>query len=132
VQGPQPLEPDRLVDLGDELAERGAVADVVAGGVEMAGVEADPEPGMAVERIEQLRELGDRAADRASGAGGVLHQQPGVGARGLEDALQGGRDAPEPGLEPRAEWEPTWKMTASASIACAASIVARSAVTERS
>src|SRR3954463_2844140 len=42
----------------------------------MARVEADAEAWMTVESFVDRCELVDRTADRAAGAGGVLHQQP--------------------------------------------------------
>src|SRR3990170_8545533 len=69
----------------------------------MARVEADAEAGMSVERIEENRELVDRAADRPARAGGVLEQQPGR-VRATVENLPQGRDAPlDAGLEPRAK-----------------------------
>ena len=83
VQRAQPVEADRRVHLGDDRVERGAVGHVVAGGVQVARVEADAEPLVAVERVDELRELVDRAADRAAGAGRVLDQQPRVALAAL-------------------------------------------------
>ena len=69
----------------------------------MARVEADAEPRMAVEPLDQRRELVERAADRGARAGRVLHQQPRVALAALEDPLER-RDRPlEPGLEAGAE-----------------------------
>ena len=126
VQRAQPVEPDPCVDLARRARRPplGSV-DVVAGGVEVARVEADAEPRMAVEPLEQRLQLLERAADRAAGAGRVLHQQPRVArrsARGSAPARRHVRSSPTSNPAPRCE--PTWKITPSASIAVAASIVA--------
>ena len=47
---------------------------------------------MPVERVAQSRELVDRATDRRPGAGGVLHAEPEVVGRELENLPQGTRD----------------------------------------
>src|SRR5256886_4064012 len=65
-----------------------AVGHVVAGGVEMARIEADPEPLVPVERRVERRELFDRAADRVSRAGRVLDQQPGDVRAALERLVE--------------------------------------------
>src|SRR2546421_4583002 len=77
MQRPEPLEADALVDLGEHAVELLTLRDVVAGGVEMAGVEADAEPLVSTQGVVERRELVDRAADRIAGAGRVLDQQPG-------------------------------------------------------
>ena len=68
----------------------------------MARVEADPEPGVAVEPVEERDELVERAADRPARAGGVLHQEPRCRAA-LEDLAHRGADAVDPGVEAGAE-----------------------------
>ena len=50
-------------------------ADVVSGGEQVAGVQADPEPPPAARGVEQAGELVDGASERAAGAGGVLEMQ---------------------------------------------------------
>jgi hypothetical protein len=74
VQRAQSVESDQLVELSEDAIELLAVGHVVAGGVEMARIEADPEPLVPVERRIERRELFHRAADRVSGAGRVLDQ----------------------------------------------------------
>ena len=95
----------------------------------MAGVEADPEPGVVVERLVERGELLDRAADRPARAGGVLDQQPRrLGRSARARARARGRRARAPASKPAPWCEPTWKTTPSASIAEAASIVEHSVV----
>jgi glutamyl-tRNA synthetase len=103
VERAEAIEPDRLGDLIDEPAEHDGIGDVVPARVEVAGVEADPEPRMAVEHVEQAGELGDRASDRGARPGAVLHQEPGVRARPLEDPREGGCRPVEPGVQSGAE-----------------------------
>src|SRR5947207_55217 len=71
VEGTQPVEAQTLVDLVYQLVDRLRVGDVVAGGEEMARVEAHAEARMAVELLEQYFELVERAADRSAGAGRI-------------------------------------------------------------
>ena len=106
---------------GDRLR----LADVDARDVEVAGVEADAEPRMRVERVDDRRQLVDRATDRAARAGRVLEQEPRRLRAAVEHLAQGRHGPLEPRLEAAAEVEPTWKTTPSASIAQAASTVAR-------
>ena len=75
------------------------VGDVDARRVPVAGVEAEPEPRVMVERVVDRGELVGRAADRAAGAGRVLHQQPEVVGRQLEQLAERGNDLLEAGLE---------------------------------
>ncbi len=91
----EPVEADRLGGLRYEGVDRGWVGNVVPRGVEVAGVEADAESWMAVGRVEERRKLGERAADRAARAGGVLHRQPGGAVVAVEDLLERGSHAPE-------------------------------------
>ena len=126
VQRAQPVEPDPVVDLGERRRHGVRIADVDSRDVEVAGVEADAEPRVAVERVDERRELVDRAADRAAGAGRVLEQEP----RLLGAAVEHLRGAPartrfRPASKPAPRCEPTWKTTPSASIATAASTVER-------
>ena len=86
------------------------IGDVVARGVEVARVEADPEPRMPVEPVEQRLQLLERAADRAAGAGRVLDQQPRVAVAALEDLREraarcASSPASKPGAEMRADVE---------------------------
>src|SRR6185503_11529939 len=78
VQHAEPVEPDPVVDLLDEPIELVPVGHVVAGHPEVAGVEADAEPRVRAEPVDDDRELVDRAPDRPAGAGGVLEAEPGV------------------------------------------------------
>jgi hypothetical protein len=55
VQGTQPVEPDLAVDLVEQRIERRHVGHVVARRVEVARIEADPEPRMALKPLEQKR-----------------------------------------------------------------------------
>ncbi len=50
----------------------------------MTGVEADAQARVAVERVAESGELRDRAADRATRAGGVLEAEPELVGRQLE------------------------------------------------
>ena len=76
VEAAQPVEPDRGVEARERLVEGVGVGDVDAGDEPVARVETDPEPGVAVEPVDEGRELVDRAAQRPSGAGGVLEDEP--------------------------------------------------------
>ena len=62
-----------------------------------------PRRGCRSSRWKSVAELLDRAADRPPGAGGVLHQQPGLVRGELEHLLHRGHDAFEPMLEAGAE-----------------------------
>ncbi len=101
MQAAQAVEPDPVVDVRHGGSENGLVGDVDAGDVPVARVEAEAEAGMVVERVVDRGELVRRAADRAAGAGRVLHQQPEVVRRQLEELAQRGYDVLEPGLEAR-------------------------------
>ena len=109
--------------------ELGPVGDVVARHVEVARVEADAEPRVPVERLVERRQLVDGAADRAAGAGGVLHQEPGVSEQRSSACAQRRHDALEARLEAGAQVRADVEDDASASIAQAASTVERSVVT---
>ena len=96
------IEADALVDLVEQPVELCAVGDVVAGGEQVARVEADAQARMPVERVVQRRQLVQRASDRVAGAGGVLHAEPrGVGAA-LERLRERRHDPLETRLEARA------------------------------
>src|SRR4051794_11128002 len=75
VQGGEQVAADLGVEAVEDIAERLAGAHVIAGRVEMAGVEADAEPRAAAGRVEQLGQLAERAPQRAARAGGVLEVQ---------------------------------------------------------
>jgi hypothetical protein len=93
-------EPRVFVEAG---IEGRAVGDVDPGDVEVTRVEADAEPRVPVEPLEQGRQLVERAADRAPGARGVLHQEPRVARAALEDLRHRGHDAVESLVEAGAE-----------------------------
>jgi hypothetical protein len=103
VERPEPVEPDLCVELSEDRVERLAVGDVAAGDEEVAGIEADAEPGVAAEPVEDRRQLLDRAADRAARAGGVLHQKPRRVGAALEQLRHRRQDALQPRLEAGAE-----------------------------
>ncbi len=58
----------------------------------MAGVDADPDPRVPVDGVRERLELSDRAPDRPARAGSVLHTQPEVVRRQLEELPQRRRD----------------------------------------
>jgi len=68
VERAEAVEADGLLDLVEARVERGGIRHVDAGHPEVAGVEADPDPGMAVETVHEQRQLLDRAADCAARA----------------------------------------------------------------
>ena len=103
MENAQPFEADRRVDLVEERVECDRVGDVDARHVEMARVEAEAEPRMTVEPLVERRELVERAADGAAGAGGVLHQQPGLVRAQLQQQPHCGQDALDAGLETDAQ-----------------------------
>src|SRR6266480_2154918 len=76
----------------EENTELLTFRDVVAGGVEMTGVEADAEPLVSAQGVVEGGELVDRTADRVAGAGRVLDQQPG-GVRATFERLSQRRDS---------------------------------------
>ena len=79
---------------------------------------------MAVERVDELRELADRAADRAARAGRVLHRSHVSPPARSSVCSSAGTISSSPASNPVPRCEPTWKTTPSASIAHAASTVA--------
>ena len=95
-----PISPSRSFEQRVELA---AVGDVVAGGEQVARVEADAEPRVGVESVVERGQLLERAADRAARACGVLHAEPGRVVAVLERLGQRRRDPLDRGLEPRAQ-----------------------------
>ena len=96
VEQAEPLEPDPRVELAERLLERARVGDVDSRGPPVAGVEADAEPRVRVERVEEGGELRHRAADRAARAGGVLEAEPEPVRRQLEQVAERGRDRSRP------------------------------------
>src|SRR5262245_3026806 len=103
VERPQPVEPDQPIEVVEEPVQDGGVGDVVAGRPEVARVEADAEPGMAVEPLDECRELLERATDRVAGAGRVLEKEPGRIRATLEHLFERRNRPVEPGLEAGAE-----------------------------
>ena len=75
MQAAEPLEPDLIVERPHHLVGIVEALEAHAGGEQVLGVEADPEPGIASGRLEHPSELGEAAPDRPTGAGGVLDQQ---------------------------------------------------------
>ena len=57
VEGAQPVEPDQLVELVQQRVERRRVGHVVPRRPEVAGVETDPEPRMAIQALDERGEL---------------------------------------------------------------------------
>ena len=127
VQCPQAIQADARVELTDELVDLLGIADVVARRIEVARVEAQPEPRVAAEPVEQRVQLLERASDRATGSGRVLDQEPGIAVAALEDLRKSAGRPVRPARKPAPRWEPTWKITPSAPIALPASTVACSA-----
>ena len=103
VQRAQAVEADLLVDLVEQAVERRGIGDVVARRVQVARVEAEAEPGVPPEPVDDHRQLVDRAADRSAGARGVLDQEPRPAVARVERGLERGRDAIERRAESRAE-----------------------------
>jgi hypothetical protein len=97
------VEPDAVVDLAQQDLVDLCVGDVDSRDVEVARVEADAEPFVPSERLEQQHELVHRAADRAAGSGRVLHQEPSALVAAVEDLLQCGHDSFQAGLEAGAQ-----------------------------
>jgi hypothetical protein len=69
VQAAQPVEADLCLHLGDCLVEDSRIGDVDPRDPEVAGVEAESEPRMPVEPVDEGGELGDGAAHGAARAG---------------------------------------------------------------
>jgi len=130
VEAAEPVEPDLAVEVGDGGVEHRVVGDVDARHVPVAGVEADPEAWVVVERGVNGAELVGRAPDRAARPGRVLHQQPEVVCRQLEQLAQGGDDLLEADLETGAEVRADVEDGTLGPIAAAASSDARIAVTD--
>ena len=62
-----------------------------------------PRAGVAIDRVRERRELGDRAADRPTSTCSVLHAEPEVVGRELEELAQRGLDERDGFVEPEAE-----------------------------
>ena len=93
---------ERARGLAQHCAQLLGRADVVAGGEQVAGVEAHAEPLARAGRVDQLGELVERAPERAAGSCRVLEVQLAAFAVGERrgDRLAGARDrlADVPGL----------------------------------
>src|SRR5919204_2187336 len=85
VQCAQAVEADLLVQVVEQRVECGGVRRGDARDVEVGRVETDAEPLVAVELVEDRRELVEGAPDRPARAGGVLHQHPRRLVAALED-----------------------------------------------
>jgi hypothetical protein len=76
-------EHDPVAEDGEQLVEglggAGRVAEVVAGGLGVAGVHAHPEAGVVVAGGQQLGHLVEPGGQRAPGRGGQLQDQAGAG-----------------------------------------------------
>src|SRR3954454_23710086 len=75
VQRAEAVEADLGVEVVEDACEASRRGDVVARGVQVAGVEAAPEPLAAAARLEQRRQLAERAPERAARACGVLEMK---------------------------------------------------------
>ena len=75
VQRAEAIEPDDAVALVERLAQPLGGADVIAGGEQVAGIEAHPDPLVAAGGVDQRRELLERAPERPAGARRVLEVQ---------------------------------------------------------
>ena len=95
--------PIALVDVRERLRRPRRVGDVDAGDEPVARVEADAEPRVAVEGVDEGGELVDRAAHRPSRAGGVLEDEPESLVRELEQLAERRHRALYPAREPLAE-----------------------------
>jgi hypothetical protein len=91
VQHPHALQPDACVEIAERRRERLHPGDVDARCPPVAGVEADAEPRVGVEHVEERGELGHGAADRAARPGRVLEAEPQLVGRELEELLKGRR-----------------------------------------
>src|ERR1700733_6371843 len=75
VQGAKSIAPDRSVEIVDDPGQRVASPHVVTRREQMAGVEADAKAIAAAGGVDQLRELLERAPERAAGSRRVLEQE---------------------------------------------------------
>ena len=85
VEYANPLDPDARVEIRESLVEARRVRDVDTRRPPVARVETEAEPRVPVDGVGESGELGDRAADGAAGASCVLHAQPEVVGRELEE-----------------------------------------------
>ena len=99
MQHSKPVEPDAFVDLGHDRVHRRRVAHVDARDEEMTRVEADAEPFVSSERLEDDGELLDRSADGSTRACRVLHQQPRPVVAPVQHLSQGRHDALQADVE---------------------------------
>ncbi len=106
VEAADPVETDPLVDLVEEPIDLITIGDVIARRVEVAGVEAEPEPGMLPDPVDDRRELVDGASDRPARARGVLDEKVCLADAALERGLERSRHAIESALQPGAEMGP--------------------------
>jgi hypothetical protein len=98
------VEADPFVDLVEEPIELIVIGDVVAGCVEVAGIEAEAEAWMSPEPVDDRRELVDGASDRSARAGRVLDEKVRLAGAPLERGLERCRHAIESAaLQPGAE-----------------------------
>ena len=73
---------------------RAGGGDIVAGGEQVAGVQADPESLGAANRRQDVAQVLEPIAQVAAHAGGVLEQHPGAGRRPfVAEPVQRGGDA---------------------------------------
>src|SRR5919201_2562705 len=105
VQAHQPVEPDPLVQLVDELVDAAGVADIDAARPQVAGVEADGHPLGPAELVEDAGDVLQCHAHGVARAGSVLDDEPrrGLGIRLGEDTLDRGHDLVKRRLEAPAE-----------------------------
>ena len=96
MQRLQPRSAHYAIELFQRVAEALARADVVSGGEQMAGVEADAEPLVVIAGLEQRGQLLERPSERAACARRVLHMElAAIGLRErLRDDLAGSLDRP--------------------------------------
>ena len=91
VEEPQPVEADSRIQVGDCVVERRRARHVDPGRPPVARVEADAEPPVAVRRVAERSELGDRPADRATCSRGVLEAEPELVGRQRQELAERGR-----------------------------------------
>src|SRR5450759_5273201 len=70
VHQAEPTAADRAQQRVQRGADAAGLGQVVAGGVRVAGVQADPQPGVVVQGREVRREVGDPRRQRLTAAGG--------------------------------------------------------------
>ena len=97
------LDTDSPVEVFQRLLESSRIRHVDSGRPPVAGVETDAESPMPVQPLEQGFELGHRAPDGPACAGGVLHAEPEVVGRQLEEVSKLGRHGLERVVEAVAE-----------------------------